>query len=111
AQVKSAVEHGNQETGGSVIELAEAEYMIRATGYAQSTGDLENIPVTTTPRGTPVLLKNLVTTIRTGPEERRGVAELNGEGQVVGGIVVMRYNQNPLKVIDAVKAKLASLQK
>ena len=107
--VRVAIERGNQETGASVIEMAEAEYMVRTTGYIQGKEDLENIPLGMNQRGVPLLLKDIAD-IRLGPKMRRGVADLNGLGESVGGIVVMRYGENAQKTIDAVKAKLASLQ-
>lgn len=110
AKVKQAVQNSSQAVGGNVIEMAEAEYMVRATGYIQSIQDLKHIPLTLGKNGTPVLLKS-VANIRLGPAPRRGVADLNGNGEVVGGIVIMRYDQNALKVIGAVKAKLDKLSK
>jgi len=109
AQVKQAIQNGNNETGGAVIELAEAEYMVRASGYIKSIKDLLEIPLKTTANGTPVQLKD-VGTVRRGPQIRRGVAELNGQGEVVGGVIVMRSGANPQQVINGVKAKLASLK-
>lgn len=109
ARVKEAIQRGNGETGGSVMEMAEAEYMIRASGYIQSVHDLEQIPLGMNRNGTPILLKD-VARVRLGPEARRGVADLNGEGEVVGGVVIARYGANALKVIEGVKAKLASLK-
>ncbi len=96
AQIETAIQRGNQEIGASVVELAEAEYMVRATGYLQSEDDLKNIPLGTTVNGTPLLLKD-VADIGIGPQMRRGVAELNGEGETVGGIIVMRYGENAQK--------------
>lgn len=109
AQVKKAIQNGNNETGGAVVELAEAEYMVRASGYIKSIKDLLQIPLKTTTNGTPVQLKD-VATVRRGPQIRRGIADLNGQGEVVGGVIVMRSGANPQKVIDGVKAKLASLK-
>ncbi|ROQ21561.1 Cu(I)/Ag(I) efflux system membrane protein CusA/SilA [Marinimicrobium koreense] len=108
-QVHAAIVNGNAETGASVIEMAEAEYMVRATGYVQSIEDLAQIPLGTNERGTPLQLKD-VATIQLGPEMRRGIAELNGEGEVVGGIVVMRSGENASEVIDRVKARLDELK-
>jgi Cu(I)/Ag(I) efflux system membrane protein CusA/SilA len=108
-KVRDAIDHGNSETGGSVIEMAEAEYMIRASGYLQSIKDLEQAPLGMDKNGTPILLKD-VAQIRLGPEARRGVADLNGEGEVVGGVVVMRYGANAMQVIEAVKQKLKELK-
>ncbi|MDA3868787.1 MAG: CusA/CzcA family heavy metal efflux RND transporter [Gammaproteobacteria bacterium] len=110
AQVKKAIVRGSQETGGSVIEMAEAEYMVRATGYIDSEQDLRNIPLGVNERGAPILLKD-VAQIRLGPQLRRGIAELDGEGEVVGGIVVMRYGENALTTIAGVKARLDELAK
>ncbi|MCX7543868.1 efflux RND transporter permease subunit [Marinicella gelatinilytica] len=109
AQIETAIQRGNQEIGASVVELAEAEYMVRATGYIQSEADLRHIPLGTTINGTPLLLKD-VADIGVGPQMRRGVADLNGEGETVGGIIVMRYGENAQKTIDLVKAKLAQLK-
>ena len=108
-QVKKAIQNGNHETGGAVIELAEAEYMVRASGYIKSIKDLLEIPLTTDKNGTPVQLKD-VAEVRRGPQIRRGIAELDGQGEVVGGVIVMRYGENAQKVIDGVKAKLTSLK-
>ncbi|TNE58085.1 MAG: efflux RND transporter permease subunit [Alphaproteobacteria bacterium] len=109
AQVQKAMRGGNQETGGSVLEMAEAEYMVRATGYISSREELENIPLITTLRGTPVLLKD-VADVRLGPELRRGIGELNGEGEAVGGVIIMRSGENALTTINAVKEKLEQLK-
>ena len=95
--------------GASVVEMAEAEYMVRATGYIQSREDLASIPLGVDDNGTPLLLKD-VADIGMGPQMRRGIAELNGEGETVGGIVVMRTGENAQKTIDGVKAKLEQLQ-
>lgn len=110
ATVKNAIARGSQETGGSVIEMAEAEYMVRATGYIDSEQDLRHIPLGVNERGAPILLKD-VAQIRLGPQLRRGIAELDGEGEVVGGIVVMRYGENALSTIAGVKARLDELAK
>ena len=110
SRVKSAIMRGNQETGGSVIEMAEAEYMVRATGYIDTIDDLKHIPLGVNDQGTPILLKD-VAQIRLGPQMRRGVAELDGKGEVVGGVVVMRYGENALTTINGVKRKLAALSR
>ena len=107
--VEEAIRSGNQEIGGSVIEMAEAEYMVRATGYIKSIGDLENIPVMTSADGTPVLLGD-VAEVRLGPEMRRGIGELDGEGEAVGGVIVMRNGENARDTIERVKAKLDELR-
>jgi len=108
-KVSMAIKMANQEVGGSVIEMAEAEYMIRATGYITNIDDLKRIPLGVNKRGTPILLKD-VADIRLGPQMRRGIAELDGEGEVVGGIVVMRFGENALKTIERVKLKLEELK-
>ncbi|OGV75632.1 MAG: cation transporter [Methylotenera sp. RIFCSPLOWO2_02_FULL_45_14] len=110
SKVVSAIKDANQETGGAVVELAEAEYMVRAHGYLESLDDFRHIPIKVSDSGTPILLSD-VARIQIGPELRRGIAELNGEGEVVGGIIVLRSGRNALKAIDAVKAKLATLKK
>ena len=109
AHIQNAIQQGNQEIGASVIELAEAEYMIRASGYIQGADDLAIIPLGVDYNGTPLLLKDIAD-IQTGPQMRRGIAELNGEGEVVGGIIVMRYGENAQETIDGVKAKLETLK-
>jgi copper/silver efflux system protein len=108
-KVIDAIQKANQETGGSVVELGEAEYMVRASGYLQSLDDFRQIPLTTTDNGVAVRLGD-VARIQVGPEMRRGIAELNGEGEVAGGIIVMRSGKNALETIDAVKAKLETLK-
>ncbi|RJT19116.1 efflux RND transporter permease subunit [Buttiauxella izardii] len=108
-QVIDAVQSANQEGGGSVIEMGEAEYMVRTAGYLKNLNDFKQVVITTR-EGVPVLLSD-VATLRMGPEIRRGVAEFNGEGEVAGGIIVMRYGKNALDTINAVKAKLQQIQK
>ncbi len=110
ARVRTAIQRGNQEVGGSVIEMAEAEYMVRATGYIQGLEELRQIPLGMNANGTPVSLDD-VAEVRLGPQLRRGVADLDGEGEVVGGIVVMRWGENALATIQRVKAKLEELRK
>jgi Cu(I)/Ag(I) efflux system membrane protein CusA/SilA len=107
--VIEALKRGNQENGGSVLEMAEAEYIVRATGYLTSLDDFRAIPLKTV-GGTPVTLGD-VATIQVGPEMRRGVAELNGQGEVAGGVIVMRQGKNARDVIDGVKTKLDELKK
>ena len=109
SRLSSAIKAANQEVGGSVIELAEAEYMVRTRGYLQSIRDIETIPAGVTDEGTPILLKDLAH-IQIGPEMRRVVADLNGEGEITGGIVVMRYGENALNTINAVKEKIEQLR-
>ncbi|HET7403141.1 MAG TPA: CusA/CzcA family heavy metal efflux RND transporter, partial [Usitatibacter sp.] len=108
-KVVEAIQRANQETGGSVLELGEAEYMVRASGYLQSLDDFRKIPLTTSEAGIAVRLGD-VAHMQVGPEMRRGIAELDGEGEVAGGIIVMRSGRNALETIDAVKAKLAELR-
>jgi Cu(I)/Ag(I) efflux system membrane protein CusA/SilA len=109
SQVVEAIGNANQEAGGSVLELAEAEYMVRASGYLRTITDFENILLKTNEQGTPVRLAD-VARIQIGPEMRRGVAELNGEGEVTGGIIILRAGKNALETIEAVKHKLRQLQ-
>jgi len=108
-KVRMAIQRANQEVGGSVIEHAEAEYMVRAKGYIRGIEDLEQIPITTTARGTPVMLGDLAH-IRIGPQMRRGIADFNGVGETVGGIIVMRWGENALTTIDAVKERIEELR-
>ncbi|MBE3671907.1 efflux RND transporter permease subunit [Pseudoalteromonas distincta] len=108
--IQTAIQQGNQEMGASVVEMAEAEYMVTSTGYIKSVADLEAIPLGVNANGTALQLRD-VADIRVGPQMRRGIAELNGEGEVTGGIVIMRYGENAQKTIELVKAKLESLKK
>ncbi len=110
SHIQMAIKRANQEVGASVIEMAEAEYMVRVSGYLENKSDIENIPLGLNENGTPLLLKD-VADIGLGPQMRRGIAELNGEGETVGGIVVMRFGENAQTTIDAVKLKLAQLEK
>ncbi|ATC83641.1 efflux RND transporter permease subunit [Pseudoalteromonas agarivorans] len=107
--IQTAISQGNQETGASVIEMAEAEYMVTSTGYIKSVADLEAIPLEINAQGSALQLRD-VANVRLGPQMRRGIAELNGEGEVAGGIVVMRYGENAQETISRVKAKLESLK-
>jgi len=109
SRIQSAIVRGNQEIGASVVEMAEAEYMVRATGYLQSEKDLADIPLGVGPNGAPLRLQD-VAEIASGPQMRRGVADLNGEGEAVGGIVVMRFGENARDTIDRVRTRLAQLQ-
>lgn len=106
--IEAAIKQANQETGASVIELGEAEYMVRSSGYLNSLEDIKNIPLGIHHAGTPLMLGDIAS-IRTGPQMRRGIAELNGEGEVVGGIIVMRHGENAQATINGVKEKLALL--
>ena len=108
SDIRQAVAAGNREVGGSVIELAEAEYMVRATGYVDSLDALRSLPLYVTGRGVPVQLGD-VAEVRFGPGARRGAADLDGEGEAVGGIIVMRWGANATEVIDSVKARLEEL--
>ncbi|MDH5211033.1 MAG: efflux RND transporter permease subunit [Betaproteobacteria bacterium] len=108
-RVIEAVQRANRETGGSILELGEAEYMVRSDGYLKSLEDFGAVPLGVSDTGTPVMLRD-VARIQMGPEMRRGVSELDGEGEAVGGIVIMRHGRNALEIIAAVKAKLASLK-
>ena len=108
-KVISAIQNANQETGGSVLELAEAEYMVRASGYLSSLEDFRSIPLATTDAGVAVRLGD-VAHVQVGPEMRRGITDLNGEGEVAGGVIIMRSGKNALETINAVKAKLAQLK-
>lgn len=110
SHIQMALKRGNQETGASVVEMAEAEYMVTATGYIKSISDIELIPLGVNAQGTPLTIGD-VAEVNLGPQMRRGIAELNGEGEVVGGVVVMRFGENAQKTIDGVKAKLEELKK
>jgi Cu(I)/Ag(I) efflux system membrane protein CusA/SilA len=108
-EVRRAIERGNMETGGRVVEMAEAEYIIRAGGYVESVEDLERIPLRVSETGTPILLRDIAD-IRLGPEMRRGIGEFNGEGEAVGGVVIMRAGENAYATIERVKEKLETLK-
>ncbi|QXE92670.1 CusA/CzcA family heavy metal efflux RND transporter [Geomonas subterranea] len=109
-KVMEAVKASNNDVGGRLLEQADAEYLIRGKGYVKSKEDLENIVVGTDPRGTPIFVKNLGK-VQTGGAIRRGLLEINGEGEAVGGVVVMRYGENAKDVIKRVKAKIKELEK
>ncbi|MBI5485433.1 MAG: efflux RND transporter permease subunit, partial [Deltaproteobacteria bacterium] len=109
-KVMEAVKAANKDVGGKLIEQADAEYLIRGRGYVKSKADLENIVVGADMRGTPIYLKNLGT-VQMGGAIRRGMLDMNGEGEAVGGIVVMRYGENAKDVIDRVKVKIKELEK
>ncbi|MEB8432791.1 efflux RND transporter permease subunit [Cocleimonas sp. KMM 6892] len=110
SQLKTAIQKGNRETSGSVMELGEAEYMISSKGYLKNIEDIETIPVSLNKEtGSPILLRD-VAQVNIGPQMRRGIAELDGEGEVVGGIVVMRYGENALQVIEDTKKKLEDIR-
>jgi Cu(I)/Ag(I) efflux system membrane protein CusA/SilA len=109
-QLEDAINQANGATGGSVIEQGEAELMVRSIGYLRSAEDFRNVPVKTGTNGTPVLLSE-VATVRRGPSFRRGMAELDGQGEVAGGVILLRYGKNALTTIEAVQARLKELQK
>ncbi|MDQ6992410.1 MAG: CusA/CzcA family heavy metal efflux RND transporter [Mariprofundus sp.] len=108
--VKHAIKRSNNDVGGRLLEISETEYMVRGLGYIQSIEDINDIPVGSDAKGTPIRIRD-IGHVHLGPELRRGLTELNGEGEVVGGIVVMRFGENALATIDAVKAKLDELRK
>ncbi len=108
-KVIEAIRDGNNEVGGRLVEFSGTEYMVRGRGYVKSVEDIENIVVGNDMSGTPVLVKNVASVVL-GPEIRRGVSDLNGEGNTVGGIVVMRYGENALNVINKVKAKIEEIK-
>jgi copper/silver efflux system protein len=107
--IVDAVRKSNEDVGGRVIEFSSTEYFVRGRGYIRSVADIENIPVGMGENGTPVMVKNIAT-VEIGPDIRRGVAELDGKGEVVGGVVVMRYGENALEVIDQVKKRLEEIK-
>ncbi|TCV89055.1 efflux RND transporter permease subunit [Sulfurirhabdus autotrophica] len=110
SKVLEAIKNSNQEAGGSVVELGEAEYMVRASGYLKTLDDFRSIPVAVSGSGVPVHLGDIAR-IQVGPEMRRGIAELNGQGEVAGGVIIMRSGKNARETISAVKAKLADMKK
>ncbi len=109
SRVRNALQRSNSDVGGRLIEMGETEFMVRGLGYIESIEDVENTPVAVDENGTPILVRNIAN-VHMGPELRRGVLEWNGEGEAVGGIVVMRYGENALATIEAVKEKLEQLQ-
>jgi Cu(I)/Ag(I) efflux system membrane protein CusA/SilA len=109
SKVRNAIMRSNRDVGGRLVEMAETEYMVRGRGYIQSIQDIENIAVGVDERGTPIRIKD-VAEVQIGPELRRGLAELDGEGEVVGGIVIMRYGENALTTIQGVREKLQELK-
>ncbi len=110
SKVKQAIKRSNNDVGGRLVEMAETEYMVRGLGYIKSIADLKTIPVGVDANGTPIRLQD-VAHIHLGPELRRGLVELNGEGEVAGGIIIMRFGENAQATIDGVKAKLEELKK
>ncbi len=109
SKVRTALQRSNNDVGGRLVEMAETEYMVRGLGYISSIQDIESIPVGIDDHGTPILIRNIAN-VHLGPELRRGVIDWNGEGETVGGIVVMRYGENALATIEAVKEKLEELK-
>lgn len=110
AEIRGSITRGNMEVGGSVIEMAEAEYMVRARGYLNNLDDIRALPIRVSGDGTPLFLGD-VASVTEGPQMRRGVTDLNGEGEAVGGVIVMRFGENALATIGAVKDKLEELKK
>ena len=110
SHINNAIKRANQESGASVLEMAEAEYMVRASGYLDGIEAIRAIPLGATEKGTPILLQDLAE-VNIGPQMRRGIAELDGEGETVGGVVVMRFGENAQKTINGVKAKLEELKR
>jgi Cu(I)/Ag(I) efflux system membrane protein CusA/SilA len=108
-KVRMAIQRSNNDVGGRLVEMGETEYMVRGLGYIKSVDDLRNIPLGVDQRGTPILLRNIAT-IKIGPELRRGLADSNGTGEAVGGVIIMRYGENALEVIKNVKKRLAELE-
>jgi len=108
-KIKMAIQRSNNDVGGKLLEMGETEFMVRGLGYIKSMEDIKNISLGADENGTPILLGN-VARVQIGPELRRGVAELNGQGETVGGIIVMRQGENALKVINEVKKKIKSLE-
>ena len=109
-KVRMAIKRSNNDVGGKLVEMGETEFMVRGLGYIKSKTDIENIPLGVDASGTPVLIKNVANVV-VGPELRRGLADWNGEGEAVGGVIVMRSGENALKTIERVKTKLAELKK
>jgi copper/silver efflux system protein len=109
-KIRMAIKRSNSDVGGKLIEMGETEFMVRGLGYIKSVEDIKNIAVSFDQKGTPILLKD-VANVHIGPELRRGILEWNGEGEAVGGVVIMRYGENALEVIRKVKEKLKALEK
>jgi len=109
SKVKHAIKRSNNDVGGRLIEMAESEFMVRALGYIKSVEDIKNVPIGVDNRGTAIYVRD-VANVHPGPELRRGLAEFNGEGEVAGGVIIMRYQENALEVIKKVRAKLEELK-
>lgn len=108
-KIRMAILRSNNDVGGRLVEMGETEFMIRGLGYIKSIADLNNVPLKVNERGVPILLRN-VATVKIGPELRRGIADYNGQGEVVGGVIVMRFGENALQVIDNVKKRIEELK-
>jgi Cu(I)/Ag(I) efflux system membrane protein CusA/SilA len=108
-KIRMAIQRSNNDVGGKLVEMGETEFMVRGLGYIKNKKDLYNIALGVDQRGTPILLKN-VATVKIGPELRRGIADYNGTGEAVGGIIIMRYSENALAVIKNVKKRLEQLK-
>ncbi|CAB1059807.1 Copper/silver efflux RND transporter, transmembrane protein CusA [Olavius sp. associated proteobacterium Delta 1] len=108
-KIRMAIQRSNNDVGGKLVEMGETEFMIRGLGYIQNIDDLYNIALGVDQRGTPILLRN-VATVRIGPELRRGIADSNGTGEAVGGVIIMRYGENALAVIENVKKRMEQLK-
>jgi Cu(I)/Ag(I) efflux system membrane protein CusA/SilA len=108
-KIRMAIQRSNNDVGGKLVEMGETEFMVRGLGYIKNAADLYNTPLGVDQRGTPILLRN-VATVKIGPELRRGIADYNGTGEVVGGIIIMRYGGNALQVIESVKERLKQLK-
>ena len=108
-KIRMAIQRSNNDVGGRLVEMGETEFMVRGLGYIKSVRDLQDIPLGVDDRGTPILLRNIAT-INIGPELRRGVLDFNGEGEAVGGVVVIRYGANALEVINSVKKRLEQIK-
>lgn len=109
SKVNMAIKRSNNDVGGRLVEMSETEFMVRGKGYLQSVSDVENIPVGVDENGTSITIKNIAN-VHLGPDLRRGVADWNGEGETVGGVVIMRFGENALQTIDNVKTKLEELK-
>jgi Cu(I)/Ag(I) efflux system membrane protein CusA/SilA len=109
SRVRTAIQRSNNDVGGRLVEMSETEYMVRGKGYIQSIADIENIAVGVDDRGTPIRIKDIAH-VQIGPELRRGIVELDGQGEVAGGVVIMRYGENALSTIEGVREKLEQLK-
>lgn len=109
SKVKMALKRSNNDVGGRLVEMSETEFMVRGKGYIQSVSDVEEVPIGTDSNGTPITIRN-VANVHIGPDLRRGIVDWNGEGETVGGVVIMRFGENALETIDNVKTKLKELE-